>query len=97
MKFKRYLQDSNKRKLFNKIELTQRLYKIFSVSFNRGLFKYLVLKFLDNNLSYHFIPIKNFCILTGRSSGVYKKFKISRIVLRELSTKGYFFGLKKAS
>ena len=96
MKFKRYLQDSNKRKLFKKIELTQRLYKLLSVSFNMNLFKLLISKFLYNS-SCHFIPIKNFCIVSGRSSGVYTKFKVSRIVLRELSTQGYFFGLKKAS
>jgi small subunit ribosomal protein S14 len=37
------------------------------------------------------------CQLTGRSKGVYKKFKVSRIMLRELALAGKIPGLKKAS
>jgi len=37
------------------------------------------------------------CLLTGRSHGVYRKFKISRIMLRELALAGKIPGLKKAS
>ncbi len=41
--------------------------------------------------------IHNLCALTGRSRGVYRKFKISRIKLRELALEGKVPGMKKAS
>jgi small subunit ribosomal protein S14 len=37
------------------------------------------------------------CQMTGRSRGVYRKFKISRIMMRELALAGHIPGLKKAS
>lgn len=39
----------------------------------------------------------NRCELTGRSRGVLRKFKVSRIMLRELGLAGKIPGLKKAS
>jgi small subunit ribosomal protein S14 len=39
----------------------------------------------------------NRCLLTGRSRGVLRKFKVSRIMLRELALAGTIPGLKKAS
>ena len=39
----------------------------------------------------------NSCQLTGRSRGVLRKFKVSRIMLRELALAGKIPGLKKAS
>jgi small subunit ribosomal protein S14 len=40
---------------------------------------------------------RNRCQLTGRSRGVLAKFKISRIMLRELALAGKIPGMKKAS
>jgi len=37
------------------------------------------------------------CEITGRSRGVYRKFRISRIMLRELAHKGMIPGMRKAS
>ena len=37
------------------------------------------------------------CELTGRSRGVLRKFKVSRIMIRELGNAGKIPGLKKAS
>ena len=37
------------------------------------------------------------CQITGRSHGVLRKFKVSRIMLRELAHAGHIPGLKKAS
>ena len=39
----------------------------------------------------------NRCQLTGRSKGVLRKFKLSRIMLRELALAGKIPGLRKAS
>jgi len=40
---------------------------------------------------------RNRCELTGRSRGFLRKFKVSRIMLRELALAGKIPGLKKAS
>jgi small subunit ribosomal protein S14 len=40
---------------------------------------------------------RNRCQLTGRSRGNLRKFKVSRIMLRELALAGKIPGLKKAS
>ncbi|MHC4975723.1 MAG: type Z 30S ribosomal protein S14 [Planctomycetota bacterium] len=37
------------------------------------------------------------CELTGRPRGVYRKFRVSRIVLRELALQGKVPGMRKAS
>lgn len=37
------------------------------------------------------------CEITGRSRGVYKKFRVSRIMLRKLALEGKVPGMRKAS
>jgi small subunit ribosomal protein S14 len=37
------------------------------------------------------------CELTGRSRGVYRKFRISRIMLRKLALEGKIPGMRKSS
>ena len=39
----------------------------------------------------------NRCVLTGRSRGFYKKFGLSRIMLRELALAGQLPGMRKSS
>ena len=41
--------------------------------------------------------LRRLCKMTGRSRGVYRKFGISRIMIRELADKGFIPGLKKSS
>lgn len=41
--------------------------------------------------------IRNICSITGRTRSIYKLFRISRIMLRELGSQGLIFGLKKSS
>lgn len=41
--------------------------------------------------------IRNRCELTGRSRAYYRKFKLSRVMLRELGNKGLIPGLTKSS
>ena len=43
------------------------------------------------------IRIRNRCELTGRAHGVYRKLKISRIALRELTLSGKIPGMIKSS
>jgi small subunit ribosomal protein S14 len=41
--------------------------------------------------------IRNRCALSGRPRGVYRKFKLSRIALRELASSGQIPGMVKSS
>jgi small subunit ribosomal protein S14 len=41
--------------------------------------------------------VRNRCVLTGRSRGVYSKFRLSRIKIRELMSQNKIPGLRKAS
>ena len=41
--------------------------------------------------------VRNRCELTGRSRAYYRKFKLSRVMLRELSNKGLIPGVTKSS
>ena len=43
------------------------------------------------------IRVRNRCELTGRTRGVYRKFRLSRIKIRELSMKGALPGVVKSS
>lgn len=43
------------------------------------------------------VRIKHRCDLTGRSRSVYRKFRLSRIALRELASTGQIPGMVKAS
>lgn len=96
MKRKRQFQDNKKRNVYKKTELIQRLIKLFNFSFNTNILKFLLLEKIFKFKEFR-TRIVNFCVISGRSKGIYRKFKLSRIILRELSGKGYFFGLRKAS
>nr|YP_009688818.1 ribosomal protein S14 [Cafileria marina]QEF30242.1 ribosomal protein S14 [Cafileria marina] len=41
--------------------------------------------------------INNRCLLTNRGRSVYKKFKLSRLMFRDLALKGLLVGVKKSS
>lgn len=43
------------------------------------------------------VRLRNRCQLTGRPRGYYRKFGISRLVLREMASKGEIPGVKKSS
>jgi len=43
------------------------------------------------------IRIRNRCALSGRPRGVYSKFELSRIAMRELASSGYIPGMVKSS
>lgn len=43
------------------------------------------------------VRVKNRCIITGRSHSIYRRFKISRIALRELASMGLINGVMKSS
>lgn len=55
----------------------------------------VALSMLPRYSSKHCINLR--CELTGRSRGVYKRFRLSRIMLRELGSAGLINGLMKNS
>lgn len=95
MKKFKYNKNYLARKLYNNKEIEKRLLKVVYLNLKKVIFK---LNFLKENFNLKITNrFSNLCIATGRSRSVFTKFKVSRIILRDLSAKGYFFGLKKAS
>jgi len=43
------------------------------------------------------VRLRNRCAFTGRARGYYRKFGVSRLVLREMALRGELPGVKKAS
>ena len=43
------------------------------------------------------VRVRNRCELTGRPRGIYRKFKLSRIALRDLAARGQIPGMVKSS
>jgi small subunit ribosomal protein S14 len=43
------------------------------------------------------VRVRNRCLLTGRPRGVYRKFQLSRIALRDLASTGHIPGMVKSS
>ena len=41
--------------------------------------------------------VRNRCMITGRPRGVYRKFKLGRVMLRQLATRGMIPGVVKSS
>ena len=83
------LKFANKRKKLKKIIMNKKL------SLEERFRAQMELSKLPKNSSK--TRIKNRCEITGRSRGVYRKLKISRITLRQLSLEGKVPGMVKSS
>lgn len=98
---KKYMnKDRYARELFSFYEINRRVLK--TLYFNQTLANLCLKKSIVLALSK--LPKKssktyiiNRCILTGRARSVYRKYRLSRIKLRELGNFGYIPGLKKSS
>ncbi len=92
-------RDLKRRKLYKKYELKRLELKniIHDFSFSRELRSQCIslLNKLPRNSSP--IRIKNRCVLTGRSHGIYRFCRLSRIKFRELAAQGLLTGVKKSS
>jgi ribosomal protein S14 len=95
----RVITDKKRRKLVLKYEHKRLEYK--SIAYDRNLpsairYQYAAkLSKLPRNSS--ITRIRNRCVVTGRARSVYRLFHMSRIVLRELASKGRILGFKKSS
>ncbi|KAG2672345.1 hypothetical protein I3760_13G035700 [Carya illinoinensis] len=95
----RNIHDHQRRQMAAKFELKRKLFKAFLRDPDlpaevREQQQYKLAK-LPRNSS--FTRLRNRCIFTGRPRGVYQFFRMSRIVFRELASRGALNGVKKAS
>jgi len=98
MIFFKKLKSIKQRQLFYKYEIYFKVLKLlfiylYSNMFNFGNVKlrYFMKFFKEKN------QIHNMCILTSKTSSLFRTFKISRHQVRGLSDICFLFGLKKAS
>ena len=94
MKHLRISQDKSKRLIFKRDELKKNVICLLNYRFYNCLF--FDWKRIESGI-YSRVELKNYCILSGRPRGVFKDFKLSRILLRKMGAKGFLFGLKKKS
>lgn len=93
------LRDNHRRILAAQHELRRRLYKAMANDPSlpeevREENRYRLAK-LPRNSS--FTRLRNRCVFTGRARGVYAAFRMSRLVFRDLASRGMLNGIKKAS
>ncbi len=96
MKFKT-VKDKKLRKKFKKNELRIKLLKSF---YQNMYLKPLVREYSREKLSKYKgieLKIKNRCVMTGRSSGIMREFKVSRMEFKRLAVEGVLLGIKKSS
>jgi small subunit ribosomal protein S14 len=93
------LKDAKRRISFNKVEQKRLLYKamIQDRNLSPDLRFDICSKLTNLSRSAARCKINNRCILTGRSKSVLRKFKISRICVRELVAFGALPGVMKSS
>jgi len=98
------IKDLKNRKLFIKVENNKLLYKFLLINIVNNPFtlepkKLFFLKFFKkfNRLKYKSSTrILNKCVLSNRNKKTFKKFKLSRLMTKELLTFGLIPGYKKA-
>jgi len=99
MKYQRRLNDNKRRNLYKKTEILQCVLRVLYLFKSAVPIKLVIQKKIIYLLFRDSFKgrIKNYCVLTTRSRGIYRDFKVSRILVRSLGAEGLFFGLKKAS
>ncbi|QXK93016.1 30S ribosomal protein S14 [Neoehrlichia mikurensis] len=100
MSKKSIIQRNNKRiNICNSLQAKRKQLKAVikdqSLPMNERFLAQIKLSKLPRDSSY--IRIRNRCLITGRPRGYYRKFKVSRIVLRQLGAIGQIPGLTKSS
>lgn len=99
MKYLNY-KDKKKRLNFNKVEilLVSKKYLIQNKTLPLFCIKFQKQTYYNNNHKRSYISeIMNRCILSFKSRSVYRKFKLSRMFLRQYLSFGYIVGYRKSS
>nr|KAJ0208818.1 hypothetical protein LSAT_V11C400161850 [Lactuca sativa] len=90
MSDKRNIQDQKRRLLGEKYELRRKLYKAFSkdTDLPNDVREKHRCKLADLPRNSSFTRVTNRCVFTGRARSVYQMFRVSRIVFRDLASRG---------
>lgn len=91
------LKEQKNRNRFNKSELAQLMYKEVYNNSSFNIKRRVSLKFFEKGKSVYSSRYMNTCLLTGRSRGVSRKFKMARYPFRILASKGLIPGVFKLS
>ena len=96
---KKLKKNIKQRYLFQTFEKKRLILKIISknLNFNQNLRWKAQQKYFFFHHNSSLTRIKNICVLTGRSKSIYRLFKISRIQLRKLASKGFLPSVSKYS
>lgn len=86
-------KDQFLRKQHNRFEIWNKLNK--SLKKSSVLYKIPKSALLSGKKKYSKTPIRNYCFITGRSSGVVPYFRISRMLVRKYSGIGSLLGVYK--
>jgi len=99
MKYYRLKQDKLLRKKYRKSEVFNKIFQLLYMANTSIFIKFILQKFYKlSSLSFKAKSrIKNYCIISGRSRGIIRKYKFSRISFKLTGIPDLFFGIKKAS
>jgi ribosomal protein S14 len=100
MKQRKLIKNITYRKFVNKFEIDFLIFKslyIRTSDYSKLIKIKLEFFFFRKQLNKIKSRSKNICILTGRSRGIYKNLKISRIILRDLCQFTLISGIQKYS
>ena len=92
-------KDKQRRQLFQSNELKRRQYNLIIENLALPAEVRAQAVILLNNLPRSSSPVRlrNRCALTGRSRGVLRKWRMSRVSFRELASQGALLGVSKSS
>lgn len=93
------IRDKKRREIFKKYEIRRIILKSMLcnkfINFKeKNCIRYILNKFPKNSSA---TKLKNRCIVTGRNGSIVRKFRISRIILKQYSLLGWISGMKKSS
>ena len=96
---KKIIKDKFFRNKFFKVE--KKLLLLRSILFNKNIAykfkKKFYLRLINISRLYSKSKFKNYCLITGRSRAILRKFKVSRLSFRRLASIGSFDGIRKSS
>ena len=89
--------DNTKRNLFKKYECNRYYLKTCASNLyiDNSIRWFLLIKLNNIPRNSSITRIRNRCVLTGRSRGIIRKFKISRLMFKELAGNGKLSGVQK--
>jgi len=92
-------KDKQRRQLFQSNELKRRQYKLIieNLALSAKLRAQAVSSLNNLPRSSSSVRLRNRCALTGRSRGVLRKWRMSRVRFRELASQGALLGVSKSS